>query len=171
VGALLLEACTDRAGDMAMLRAIPDDKRLGVGLVNQKLDAIEPFEAVLPRARRAVDLFGADRLILHPDCGFATFADNPIASARVAAGKLAVLAQVAAAPEAAREAAEPRVAPVVGRRWLVWALWERGSFCQRAVTAWAEHPRPVLCACPHRCSWMLLTALVRAPARAPARSR
>jgi 5-methyltetrahydropteroyltriglutamate--homocysteine methyltransferase len=97
VGALLLEACTDRAGDMALLRAIPDDKRLGVGLVNQKLDVIEPFEAVLPRAQRALALFGADRLILHPDCGFATFADNPIASARVAAGKLAVLARVASA--------------------------------------------------------------------------
>lgn len=97
VGALLLEACTDRAGDVALLRAIPEDRRLGVGLVNQKLEVIEPFESVLPRARRAVEMFGSDRLILHPDCGFATFADNPIASARVAAGKLAVLARVAAA--------------------------------------------------------------------------
>ena len=37
---------------------------------------------------RAVDLFGAERVLLTPDCGFATFADNPVASARVAEAKL-----------------------------------------------------------------------------------
>jgi len=32
-------------------------------------------------------------LLLHPDCGFATFADNPICSMQVAEGKLAAIAQ------------------------------------------------------------------------------
>jgi 5-methyltetrahydropteroyltriglutamate--homocysteine methyltransferase len=95
VGTLLLEACTARAGDMAILRAIPTDKRLGLGMVDQKDPRVETLDAVLTRARRAIDLFGADRLILHPDCGFATFADNPIASAEVARGKLAILARAA----------------------------------------------------------------------------
>jgi len=95
VGTLLLEGCTDRAGDVALLRAIPDEKRIGVGLVNQKLASVETVHDVRARARRAVDLFGADRLLLHPDCGFATFADNPVASARVAQAKLAVMTQVA----------------------------------------------------------------------------
>ena len=33
------------------------------------------------RIGKAVSLFGRERLLFTPDCGFATFADNPIASA------------------------------------------------------------------------------------------
>ena len=58
-------------------------------------DAAESVEDVLGRAERAVALFGPDRLLLCPDCGFATFADNPVASARVAEEKLAVMARAA----------------------------------------------------------------------------
>ena len=36
----------------------------------------------------AVDLFGQERVLLTPDCGFATFADNPVASANTAEAKL-----------------------------------------------------------------------------------
>jgi 5-methyltetrahydropteroyltriglutamate--homocysteine methyltransferase len=42
-----------------------------------------------------VQLFGAARVLLNPDCGFATFADNPLASAAVAQQKLGVLAHAA----------------------------------------------------------------------------
>jgi 5-methyltetrahydropteroyltriglutamate--homocysteine methyltransferase len=35
-------------------------------------------------------------VLLHPDCGFATFADNPVTSARVAEAKLTAIAQAAA---------------------------------------------------------------------------
>ena len=41
----------------------------------------------------AIGLFGAERVLLHPDCGFATFADNPICNASGAEAKLAVIAQ------------------------------------------------------------------------------
>jgi 5-methyltetrahydropteroyltriglutamate--homocysteine methyltransferase len=44
-----------------------------------------------------VQLFGVDRVLLNPDCGFATFADNPIAPAAVAEEKLRVLARAARA--------------------------------------------------------------------------
>ncbi len=92
VGAYLLEACTPRAGDMALLRQLPADARLGVGVVNQKTPTVEPVDEVAARIARAIDLFGVDRLLLHPDCGFATFADNPICSAAIAEGKLAAIA-------------------------------------------------------------------------------
>lgn len=49
-----------------------------------------------PSARRAIDVLGPDRVLFVPDCGFATFADNPIASARVPEAKLRALAQAAA---------------------------------------------------------------------------
>ncbi|MCO5166017.1 MAG: sulfurtransferase TusA family protein [Planctomycetes bacterium] len=97
VGTVLLEAATPRAGDLEALRALPDDLRVGVGVVDQKLDAVEALPDVLARARRAVDLLGRERVLLTPDCGFATFADCPLASAEVARAKLAVVARAAAA--------------------------------------------------------------------------
>ena len=95
VGAYLLEACTPHAGDMELLQQLPADARIGVGVVNQKQQAIESADEIAGRIERAIGLFGADRVLLHPDCGFATFADNPICSMQVAEGKLAAIAQAA----------------------------------------------------------------------------
>ena len=95
VGTLFLELCTPRAGELDVLRDLPDDRRVGVGVVNQKSQRVETAEEILAKAERAVALFGAQRVFLNPDCGFATFADNPITSADVATQKLA--AMVAAA--------------------------------------------------------------------------
>ena len=88
VGVLFLELATPRAGDVEVLRALPDDRRIGVGVVNPKTVAAELTEEVRQRISRAVDLFGRERVLLTPDCGLATFADNPVASARVAEAKL-----------------------------------------------------------------------------------
>ncbi len=95
VGAYLLEACTPRAGDMALLQQLPADARIGVGVVNQKTQSIEPIDEIAARIERAISLFGAERLLLHPDCGFATFADNPICSMSIAEAKLAAIVQAA----------------------------------------------------------------------------
>lgn len=89
VGAYLLEMCTPRAGEMELLRALPAEARIGVGVVNQKCADVECCDDVVARIRQAVNLFGADRVLLHPDCGFATFADNPICAAVPAETKLA----------------------------------------------------------------------------------
>jgi 5-methyltetrahydropteroyltriglutamate--homocysteine methyltransferase len=96
VGTYLLELCTPRAGEMALLRGVPADRRIGVGVVNQKHARVETVEEITAHAGRAIDLFGAERVLLHPDCGFATFADNPVTSARVAEAKLTAIAQAAA---------------------------------------------------------------------------
>jgi 5-methyltetrahydropteroyltriglutamate--homocysteine methyltransferase len=93
VGAYLLEMCTPRAGEMEILRVLPGDARIGIGVVNQKHAAAEALEEVTLKVKSAINLFGAERLLLHPDCGFATFADNPICSGRSAEAKLAVIAQ------------------------------------------------------------------------------
>ena len=78
---------------MALLQQLPADARIGVGVVNQKTQSIEPVEEIAARIERAVSLVGAERLLLHPDCGFATFADNPICSMQVAEAKLAAIVQ------------------------------------------------------------------------------
>ena len=54
VGMLLLEASTPRAGDVAVLKELPPHVRLGVGVVNQKREPIEPVADVVARARRAM---------------------------------------------------------------------------------------------------------------------
>jgi 5-methyltetrahydropteroyltriglutamate--homocysteine methyltransferase len=95
VGTYLLETCTPRAGELEMLRELPDDARIGVGVVNQKLDRIEPVDEIVAHGERAVQAFGAQRVLMHPDCGFATFADNPVASTAVAEKKLKAIAEAA----------------------------------------------------------------------------
>lgn len=95
VGAYLLEACTPRAGELEVLRGLPEDRRIGIGAVNPKQPRVETVEEILARARQAIDLFGRERVLLHPDCGFATFADNPVASAAAAEGKLTALVEAA----------------------------------------------------------------------------
>lgn len=93
VGTLFLEMCTPRAGDIEALAALPEDRRIGVGVVNQKHDRVEPVEEILARARKAISVLGRERVLLVPDCGFATFADNPIASSSSAQAKLAAIAR------------------------------------------------------------------------------
>ena len=93
VGTLFLELCTERAGEAEVLREIPGDKRIGVGVVNQKLDTVETAEDIGHRIRRAANLFGRERILLTPDCGFATFADNPVTSAAVAEAKLRAIVE------------------------------------------------------------------------------
>lgn len=95
VGTLFLELATPRAGEMEVLKALPDDVRIGIGACNQKHAHVESVEHVVHHAEHAVQLFGAQRLLLTPDCGFATFADNPLTSAAIAEAKLATLAGAA----------------------------------------------------------------------------
>ena len=95
VGTLMLELATPRAGEIEVLRELPSDRRIGVGVVNQKHAEIESVEEVMAKAETAIALFGAERVMLNPDCGFATFADNPLASSRIAEAKLASIATAA----------------------------------------------------------------------------
>ena len=95
VGSLFLELCTPRAGEIEVLKELSAERRIGVGVVNQKLDCVEPVEEIAARARRAVETFGLDRVLLTPDCGFATFADSPVTSAAVAEAKLSAVVQAA----------------------------------------------------------------------------
>lgn len=95
VGTLFLELHTPRAGEMEILTRLPEHMRIGIGSCNQKHAHVESVDSIVAHVERAIDLFGAERLLLTPDCGFATFSDNPLNSDRVAEAKLAALAQAA----------------------------------------------------------------------------
>jgi 5-methyltetrahydropteroyltriglutamate--homocysteine methyltransferase len=94
VQTLLLELCTPRAGELDALIGLRDDQRLAVGIINQKRQQLEPIDEPLAKAEQAVQHFGRDRVLLTTDCGFATFADNPIVTAELAEQKLCLLAEV-----------------------------------------------------------------------------
>ncbi len=96
VGTLFLELCTPRAGEIEILKALPDRLRIGVGVCNQKRSEIEAIDDIMRKGEQAIQLFGKERVLLNPDCGFATFADNPVSSDRVAEAKLRALAQASA---------------------------------------------------------------------------
>lgn len=94
VGNVILETCTPRAGEWEHLTGLRDDQRLGIGIFNQKAPQHETFEAVLERGRTAINMFGKDRVLLSTDCGFATFADNPIVAGKEAEAAMSMLARV-----------------------------------------------------------------------------
>ena len=97
VGTYFLEMATPRAGELAPIADLPDDRRIGVGVVNQKLDRVETVEDVTALGEAAIAALGVGRVLLNPDCGFATFADSPVASAAVAERKLGVIVEAARA--------------------------------------------------------------------------
>jgi 5-methyltetrahydropteroyltriglutamate--homocysteine methyltransferase len=92
VGTLLLELCTPRAGELEVLTSLPSEKRVGVGVVNPKAPRLETAEEIRRRAERAIRCFGRERVLLVPDCGFATFAENPVCDPALAEAKLSALA-------------------------------------------------------------------------------
>lgn len=96
VGTCLLELCTPRAGEVGALRSLPADRRVGIGVVNQKHGRIESCEEIMAKAEAAIAVFGAERIVLHPDCGFATFADNPVSPAVISEQKLRAVAEASA---------------------------------------------------------------------------
>jgi 5-methyltetrahydropteroyltriglutamate--homocysteine methyltransferase len=56
---------------------------------------VESADAIRAKAERAIQLFGPQRVFLNPDCGFATFSDNPVNTAEIAEQKLATICRVA----------------------------------------------------------------------------
>ena len=68
-----------------------------MGVVDQKSDRVETPEEIVARAERAIALFGPNRVLLNPDCGFATFADSPISAFDIARAKMAALSQASRA--------------------------------------------------------------------------
>ncbi len=95
-GTLFLEMATPRAGNLEDLAPLAASHRLGIGLVNQKLDQPEDRVNLIERIRRAAKLFHPQRLMLNPDCGFATFATCPLASRDAAMVRMRLLADCAA---------------------------------------------------------------------------
>jgi 5-methyltetrahydropteroyltriglutamate--homocysteine methyltransferase len=90
---LVLEYATERAGELV---ALPG-KELGLGVVNPRADRVETVADVRRAIEAALAHFQPGQIFLNPDCGFGTFSSRPMNSGAVAAAKIRVMAEAAAA--------------------------------------------------------------------------
>ncbi len=88
VDQFVLEFATARAGNLSVLEGLSGGKELGLGVVNPRTDVMEAPEQIVARVSEAMKYFDPSDIYLNPDCGFATFAESPINSAKAAYGKL-----------------------------------------------------------------------------------
>lgn len=76
----MLEFAIPAAGDFAVLRDLPSDRQIGLGCVDCRGEHIDSAEEIVARVEKALQYVSADRITLHPDCGFApgSAADIPL---------------------------------------------------------------------------------------------
>ena len=74
VDAYFLEYDSERAGDFAPLRFVPEGKRVVLGLVSSKTPALEDPDALLRRIEEAAKHCPLAQLALSTQCGFASVA-------------------------------------------------------------------------------------------------
>ena len=79
VDAFFLEYDSDRAGEFAPLRHLPDDKCVVLGLVTTKRPELETKDELIRRIEAATDYVPIEHMCLSPQCGFASnFMGNPV---------------------------------------------------------------------------------------------
>ncbi len=79
VDAFLLEYDSQRAGDFAPLRYLPDGKRAYLGIISTKNPALESADTLVRRIEDAARYAPMDRLGICPQCGFASAAMSKFA--------------------------------------------------------------------------------------------
>ena len=59
------------AGDVSVLRRLPEDRLIGLGAVECRFEKIDATEEIVARVEEAIEHVDPGRLSLNPDCGFA----------------------------------------------------------------------------------------------------
>ncbi len=68
-----LESTSAEFGDLDPYRDFPQDKVLGLGVVNAKSYMVEPVEVIADRIRHRLEIVPPDRFLVAPDCGLGYF--------------------------------------------------------------------------------------------------
>jgi 5-methyltetrahydropteroyltriglutamate--homocysteine methyltransferase len=71
VGHLTLEFTAPGAGDMAVLRRLPEHVEIGLGCVSCQPGQVDSVETIVERVEMALQHVAPSRVTLNPDCGFA----------------------------------------------------------------------------------------------------
>jgi 5-methyltetrahydropteroyltriglutamate--homocysteine methyltransferase len=90
-----LEYDSPRAGSLEVLREVPDDKRVVLGLVSTKSDRLESPDEITARVEQAAAFFPREQLALSTQCGFASEDQGNPVTRELQRAKLELVAQVA----------------------------------------------------------------------------
>ncbi|MFQ5879612.1 MAG: vitamin-B12 independent methionine synthase [Dehalococcoidia bacterium] len=96
VDQLVLEFATPRAGELEVFKEYPNEKEIGLGVVNPRSDEVEEPATIAQRVKEALGFFEPERVYLNPDCGFGTFAERGVNTPETAFLKLKSIAAAAA---------------------------------------------------------------------------
>ena len=111
VDQLVLEYATSRAGSIDALAGLPDEKEIGLGVVDPRSSEMERAGAVVETVRTLLKYRRPEQIYLNPDCGFGTFADRPVNTLEITAGKLRVISEAAHLLRSHRSNPGPRSGP------------------------------------------------------------
>lgn len=92
---LVLEYATDRAGPVESLLKLPDEKEIGLGVLNPRTSELETAGFVKAKVAPLLAKRPANSIFLNPDCGFGTFSDRPVNDWETAEKKLSALSAAA----------------------------------------------------------------------------
>jgi 5-methyltetrahydropteroyltriglutamate--homocysteine methyltransferase len=100
----MLEFTIPVAGDLSVLKQIPEDRVVGLGCVDCRGEHIDTPEEIVIRVERALQYLRPDQIWLNPDCGFApgSAADIPVDEAYAKLKNEAAAAAVLRAKYASR---------------------------------------------------------------------
>ena len=59
------------AGDVSVIKELPEDSLIGLGSVDPRTEVLDPPERIVERVEEAMRYVDKERLSLNPDCGFA----------------------------------------------------------------------------------------------------
>ena len=66
----VMEFSIPAAGDLAILREMPEESLIGLGCVECRFEKIDTPEEIVARVEEALKYVEPERLSLNPDCGF-----------------------------------------------------------------------------------------------------
>ena len=78
VNRFAMEFATPDAGGIGVLRDFPQDKILGLGVIDHTDPQIETPQEVAARVEAAMEFVPKERITLNPDCGFSPSSANPM---------------------------------------------------------------------------------------------
>ncbi len=95
INQFVLEYATERAGSIEVLSELPDDKEIGLGVVDPRTVEVEAVDFILDKVRTLLKHRKPEQVYLNPDCGFGTFADRPVNTTDIATQKLQAIHKAA----------------------------------------------------------------------------
>jgi 5-methyltetrahydropteroyltriglutamate--homocysteine methyltransferase len=96
VDQLMMEFTIPVSGDVAILKELPENMKIGLGCVDVRFPQIDAPDQIVQRVKTAIRHVAPQRLMLNPDCGFAPGKDHetPLEEAYAKLKNLAAAAKI-----------------------------------------------------------------------------